>query len=77
MKKRMMTAAALAFAVLTAFATEKSFQSPDGRMSVTVNDEGGVPAYQVVLDGTTFIERSPLGVKMNFGDISKGLTLKD
>ena len=53
MKKRMMTAAALAFAVLTAFATEKSFQSPDGRMSVTVNDEGGVPAYQVVLDGTT------------------------
>ncbi len=77
MKKRMMTAAALAFAVLTAFATEKSFQSPDGRMSVTVNDEGGVPAYQVVLDGTTFIERSPLGVKMNFGDLSQGLTLKD
>ena len=72
-----MTAAALAFAVLTAFATEKSFQSPDGRMSVTVNDEGGVPAYQVVLDGTTFIERSPLGVKMNFGDLSQGLTLKD
>ena len=77
MKKRMMTAAALAFAVLTAFATEKSFQSPDGRMSVTVNDEGGVPTYQVVLDGTTFIERSPLGVKMNFGDLSQGLTLKD
>ena len=77
MKKRMMTAAALAFAVLTAFATEKTFQSPDGRMSVTVNDEGGVPAYQVVLDGTTFIERSPLGVKMNFGDLSQGLTLKD
>ena len=77
MKKRMMTAAALAFAVLTAFATEKTFHSPDGRMSVTVNDEGGVPAYQVVLDGTTFIERSPLGVKMNFGDLSQGLTLKD
>ena len=77
MKKTMMTAAALAFAVLTAFATEKTFQSPDGRMSVTVNDDGGVPAYQVALDGATFIERSPLGVKMNFGDLSQGLTLKD
>ena len=76
MKKRMMTVAALAFAVLTAFATEKTFQSPDGRMSVIVNDEGGVAAYQVALDGTTFIERSPLGLKMNFGDLSQGLTLK-
>jgi len=73
----MMTAAALAFAVLTAFATEKTFQSSDGKMAVTVSDEGGVPAYQVVLDGTVFIERSPLGVKMNFGDLSQGLTLKD
>ena len=77
MKKPFITAAALAFAVLTAFATEKTFQSPDGHMSVTVSDEGGCPAYQVALDGTTFIERSPLGVKMNFGDLSKGLTLTD
>ena len=59
MKKPFITAAALAFAVLTAFATEKTFQSPDGHMSVTVSDEGGHPAYQVALDGTTFIERSP------------------
>ena len=77
MKKPFITAAALAFAVLTAFATEKTFQSPDGHMAVTVSDEGGCPAYQVALDGTTFIERSPLGVKMNFGDLSKGLTLTD
>ena len=77
MKKPFITAAALAFAVLTAFATEKTFQSPDGHIAVTVSDEGGCPAYQVALDGTTFIERSPLGVKMNFGDLSKGLTLTD
>ena len=77
MKKPFITAAAFAFAVLTAFATEKTFQSPDGHMAVTVSDEGGHPAYQVALDGTTFIERSPLGVKMNFGDLSKGLTLTD
>ena len=72
-----MTAAAMALCLLTAQATEKTFQSPDGKMAVTVNDEGGRPTYQVTLDGTTFIERSPLGVKMNFGDLSQGLTLKD
>ena len=77
MMKRMMIAAAMALCLLTAQATEKTFQSPDGKMAVTVNDEGGRPTYQVTLDGTTFIERSPLGVKMNFGDLSQGLTLKD
>ncbi len=75
--KRLMTAAAMALCLLTAQATEKTFQSPDGKMAVTVNDDGGRPMYQVTLDGTTFIERSPLGVKMNFGDFSQGLTLKD
>ena len=77
MMKRMMTAAAMALCLLTAQATEKTFQSPDGKMAVTVNDEGGRPTYQVTLDGTTFITPSPLGVKMNFGDLSQGLTLKD
>ena len=77
MKKRLMTAAALAFCLLTAQATEKTFQSPDGTMAVTVSDEGGRPSYQVTLNGTVFIERSPLGVQMNFGDLSQGLTLKD
>ena len=75
--KRLMTAAAMALCLLTAQATEKTFQSPDGKMAVTVNDDGGRPMYQVTLGGTTYIERSPLGVKMNFGDLSQGLTLKD
>ena len=75
--KQMMTAAALALGLLTAHATEKTFQSPDGKMLVTVNDEGGNPTFQVTLDGTVFIERSPLGVKTNFDNLSQGLTLKD
>ena len=77
MMKRMMTAAALALCLLTAQATEKTFQSPDGKMAVTVSDQGGKATYQVTLDGTVFITPSPLGVKMNFGDLSQGLTLKD
>ena len=63
--------------LLTAQATEKTIQSPDGTMAVTVNDEGGRPTYQVTLNGTIFIERSSLGVKMNFDNLSQGLTLKD
>ncbi len=77
MMKRMMTAAALALCLLTAQATEKTFQSPDGKMAVTVSDQGGKATYQVTLDGTVFITPSPLGVVMNFGDLSQGLTLKD
>ena len=73
----MMTAAALALCLLTAQATEKTFQSPDGKMAVTVSDQGGKATYQVTLDGTVFITPSPLGVKMNFADLSQGLTLKD
>ena len=77
MVKQLMTVAALALSLLTAQANEKTFQSPDGTMAVTVNDEGGHPTYQVTLNGITFIERSPLGVKMNFDNLSEGLTLKD
>ena len=77
MMKQMMAAAVLALGLLTAQATEKSFQSPDGKMVVTVNDDGGRPTYQVTLDGTVFITPSPLGVKMNFDNLSQGLTLKD
>ena len=77
MMKRMMTAAALALCLLTAQATEKTFQSPDGKMAVIVSDQGGKATYQVTLDGTVFITPSPLGVVMNFADLSQGLTLKD
>lgn len=72
-----MTAAALALCLLTAQATEKTFQSPDGKMAVTVSDQGGKATYQVTLDGTVFITPSPLGVVMNFANLSQGLTLKD
>ena len=75
--KRLMSAAAMALCLLTAQATEKTIQSPDGKMTVTVSDEGGHPTYQVTLNGTVFIERSPLGVKMNFGNLTQGLSLKD
>lgn len=56
-------------------AAEKSFSSPDGQLTVWVDDVNGTPAYRVVLGETEFIERSPLGVKTNIGDFTQNLTL--
>ena len=72
-----MTGALMALMMLTAQAAEKTFNSPDGQIAVTVSDEGGMPAYQVALGGAVMIERSPLGVKLNFDDLTQGLSLKD
>ena len=68
---------ALAMVVATgATAEEKTLQSPDGRMTVTVSDEGGKPTYTVSRSGATFLEKSPLGVKLNFIDMTEDLTMK-
>ena len=55
----------------------KQIVSPDGKITVDVDDRDGRPTYQVSLDGMTVIERSPLGVKANFDDLTQGLKLKD
>ena len=60
----------------SAVAEEKTLQSPDGRMSVTISDEGGKPVYQVRRGDVTFLEKSPLGVKLNFIDMTEGVTMK-
>ena len=69
-----------ALSLLTGFAqaqpSQQEIVSPDGRMAVTVTAEGGSPKYQVKLDGQVFIQSSPLGLKMNFDDLTQGLTLK-
>ena len=68
---------ALAMVVASgAMAEEKTLQSPDGRMSVTISDAGGKPVYSVKRGDVTFLEKSPLGVKLNFIDLTEGLTMK-
>ena len=56
-------------------AREESVFSPDGRLIVTVSDEGGKPAYSVTYDGVAFLAPSPLGVKTDIGDFTQGLAL--
>ena len=75
--KRIMALALLTASLATASATEQQFNSPNGRINVTISDEGGKPSYQVTRDGVAFINASPLGIKLNFADLTQGLTLKD
>ena len=63
--------------IFSAHAAERVISSPDGNISVRVNDEGGKPCYQVSLGSNTFLESSPLGVKLNCIDLTSGLELKD
>lgn len=80
MKRELCSVVALFLATALAgpvLATEKRFNSPDGKIEVVLNDEGGRPTYQVNLQGTPFLNPSPLGLKLNFADLTQGLTLKD
>lgn len=63
--------------VSSASALEKQVPSPDGKLVVTVNDNGGKPAYQVSLDGKVFLLPSALGLNTNIGDFTQGMTITD
>ena len=56
--------------------SQQEIASPDGKMIVTVTVSDGCPKYEVKLNGEVFIQPSPLGLKMNFDDLTQGLTLK-
>jgi hypothetical protein len=49
--------------------------SPDEKVGVEMAVEGGVATYVVKRDGVVVVERSKLGVVMEGGDFSKGLTV--
>ena len=75
MKKIILGMLALASVWSSAWATEKSFTSPDGKLTVVVEDQNGVPTYRVNVGTTEFIGSSPLGVNTNIGNYTSDLTL--
>ena len=75
MKKIMLTMLAAASIWSSAWAAEKTFSSPDGKLTVTVDDLGNAASYQVKLEETEMVCRSPLGIKTNMGDYTKQLTM--
>ena len=74
MKQLSFSVIALLAACTNCMAEEKNLTSPDGKMTVSINDEGGVPTYRVDYAGSEFISSSPLGLMTNMGDYSKNMT---
>ena len=61
--------------VITATAETREIVSPDGGLKVCVSDDGGKASYTVSLKGMTCIEKSPLGLVLNFADYTSSLKM--
>lgn len=57
------------------YATSSQVSSPDGKIVVTVTDEGTHPGYSVTYDGKPFILPSPLGLQTNVGYFDRNMSL--
>ncbi len=67
--------ALLLLAPMAVFAREATVTSPDGKLQVTINDNGGRATYAVTLDGQPMLLPSALGFKADFGDFMQGLKI--
>ena len=56
-------------------AEEYNVASPDGRIDVSVSDDGGRLHYETCLDGVQMLQPSALGLLTSVGDFSKGLQI--
>ena len=76
MKKLLITTMLTVTCIFAVNAKELKVTSPDGRLVVTLNDNGGIPVYSATYDGNEAIKPSRLGLITNVGDFSSGLTFK-
>ena len=60
---------------MMASAREVTIASPNGKLVVTVNDEGGKATYCVSLDGKQMVTKSNLGLNTSLGDLTKDLKI--
>ncbi|MDO4981575.1 MAG: glycoside hydrolase family 97 catalytic domain-containing protein [Prevotellaceae bacterium] len=56
-------------------AEEYNVASPDGRIDVSISDDGGRLHYETCLDGVQMLQPSALGLLTSVGDFSKGLQI--
>ncbi len=57
------------------WADDVSVSSPDGKLVVTVRDNGGRLSYSATLDGQQMLLPSALGLKTSIGDLTRDLTM--
>ena len=73
--KKIFLLLSLLLPVLPLAARQDSVSGPDGRLTVSVSDNGGIPTYQISYDGVTMLEPSPLGLKTDIGNFTEGMVL--
>lgn len=77
MKKLFFALGLLLVCTIVANADEKQITGPDGKLSVTVSDAGGIPTYSIHYNEILFLESSPLGLVTNIGDFSREMSLDE
>lgn len=60
---------------MAASAGNVNISSPDGKLVVTVSDDGGVPSYTINYGDEVFLKPSPLGLSTNLGDYARDMAL--
>ena len=75
MKKGLLAMALMLPMVVSA--REVSIASPNGKLVVTISDEGQQATYAVTLDGRQMLLPSALGFKADMGDFSQNLVIRD
>ena len=73
--QKSITTSLLLLAALCAQANNYTVKSPDGKLLVNVECEGGKVSYTIDYDGKQMLTRSALGLVANYGDFSKNLTM--
>ena len=74
--KKILSPLFLLLGLHVAHAEDVKIYSPDSLLQVTVSENGGAPVYSVSYNGKLMLEDSPLGLKTNVADFTRGLTLK-
>ena len=73
--KRMMQVLMMGVLPLTATAREATIASPNGKLIVSVSDEGPQATYAVMFEGKQVVLPSALGLKADFGDFTGQLKM--
>lgn len=60
---------------MAASAGNVNISSPDGKLVVTVSDDGGIPSYTINYGDEVFLKPSPLGLSTNMGDFARDMAL--
>ena len=74
MKTNLLLAIFLCVLFFSVKSEESKIVSPDGNLTVSISVENGSAFYSVTLGESTFLKKSPLGLKTNIGDYTQGLS---